>query len=118
MTVIINETSELNNIKDQNKELDKIIQSLDGANTKQDRMANHFTNQVNYYKNINFALLITYFVIVSIYSNFIFFNTYYEGDSRINIFLQTLLTILVFLYPYVIMYIEKRIFDIYKTIIS
>jgi hypothetical protein len=96
-------------INQQNSKLQNLLNTVDGANTKQDRMAFYLTNNVNFYKNINFLLFIIYFVLACIYSNFIFFHTYYQKNSKINIFIQILLTILLFTFPFVIMYIEKSI---------
>jgi hypothetical protein len=101
--------SNVDAINQQNIKLQNLLNTMDGANTKQDRMAFYLTNDVNFYKNINFLLFCIYFVLACIYSNFIPFHTYYQNNSKINIFIQILLTILLFTFPFVIMYIEKSI---------
>ena len=104
---------DINVINTQNNNLNNLLSTLKGSNVKQDRIAHYLTNDVNFYKNINFLLLCIYFVLASIYSNFIFFNTYYPTDSRINILIQVILTIVIFIYPYLIMYLEKKILNLF-----
>ena len=100
---------DINAIKKENTNLKNLLNTMDAANAKQDRIAYYFTNDINFYKNINFLLFCVYFILASIYSNFIPFNTYYQNNSKINIFIQIVLTILLFTFPFLIIYIEKKI---------